>query len=372
MTTSTSTTQAASSALWLTFVRRHARGIVAILLVAGSILWVVASAGFGENSLAAVLPVLTMAGVYSIAAAGLNVQYTLGGLMNFGYVGFLACGAYITVLLIPHRMGEGSVESAGHVPLWLAMLIAIGVTGVLGALFALPTLRVRGDYFAIIMIAAAELIRVTLREWSEVTGGVYGVLGYSPVIQAIRPPLVDDLADALDVTAYQLWLFLLIAVGVVLAVLITTYLLRSRWAILARAVRDDESGVRSLGKNPSTVKLQSLILGGCIGGLAGVFFAFQLSQVNPDVFVADITFFVFTVMIIGGAGTATGPIVGGIVFWVLYTQAGTLISELFGSSTAAASARYVLVGVLLTALFVFRPQGVLGTRAKTLAAGGAE
>jgi branched-chain amino acid transport system permease protein len=352
-------------------VRRHSRGLIGAALVIASIVWIVASAGFGENSLAAVLPVLTMAGVYSIAAAGLNVQYTLGGLMNFGYVGFIACGAYITVLLIPHRAGEGSVESAGVVPLWLAVIIAVAVTGALGALFALPTLRVRGDYFAIIMIAAAELIRVGLRESSAITGGVYGVLGYSTVIQEVRPPFIDDLADLVGVTAYQLWLFVLIWVGVTLAVLLTTYLLRSRWAILARAVRDDESGVRSLGKNPSTVKLQSLILGGCIGGLAGVFFAFQLSQVNPDIFVADITFFVFTVMIIGGAGTATGPIVGGIVFWVLYTQAGNLINEFFGSSTAAASARYVLVGVLLTALFVFRPQGVLGTRAKAIAPGGA-
>ncbi|WOF22561.1 branched-chain amino acid ABC transporter permease [Microbacterium betulae] len=371
MTTASPTTRAEAPVSRPSWLRRHLRGVIGAALVVASVLWIVASAGFGGNSLAAVLPVLTMAGVYSIAAAGLNVQYTLGGLMNFGYVGFLACGSYITVILIPHRMGEGSVESGGYAPLWLAMIIAIIVTGALGALFALPTLRVRGDYFAIIMIAAAELIRVALREGSEITGGVYGVLGYSTVIQDIRPPFIDDLADDLDVTAYQLWLFVLIWLGVALAVLLTTYLLRSRWAILARAVRDDESGVRSLGKNPAAVKLQSLVIGGGIGGLAGVFFAFQLSQVNPDIFVADITFFVFTVMIIGGAGTALGPIVGGVVFWVLYTQAGNLINDLFGSSTAAASARYVLVGVLLTALFVFRPQGVLGTRAKALASGGA-
>lgn len=336
--------------------------IVAAVIVAVCVLWILGSRGFGSGAMAALLPVLTTAGVYAVGGVGLNLQYGHGGLLNFGFVAFMTVGAYVMVLLLPHRSGPQGTVSEGIVPLPLAILAAALAAAFLGLLCGIPAIRLRTDYLAIVMIAVAEILRMLARDLSDVTGGVHGVLAYSGVLQDLRPELVNSLAKALNVQAFQLWLCVVAWAALILLTLLVMGLMRTPWGLLLKAVRDDELAVRSLGKSPTVLKLQALAIGGAIGGLAGGLLAFQLSQINPDVFIPQITFFIFAIVTLGGTGSTWGPAVGGVVFWTLLTESGALVSQVLGTGSAASAARYVIVGLLLVLLINFRPQGLLGRR----------
>lgn len=336
--------------------------LVALVLVALALLWVAASNDFGANTVGALVPTLTIAAIYSIAAVGLNFQFGQAGLLNFGFVAFMAVGAYVTVLLVPHRVGQASSEIATGWPLPVAVLAGMVVAALLGLLFGLPAVRLRTDYLAIVMIAAAEILRILLRDTPDVTGGVFGILGYSGALQDLRPGFVDSLAEALQAPAFQLWLLLLSWFFLLVVTLAIAALMRTPWGRLLRAVRDDEDAVRSLGKRPTVLKLQSLMIGGAIGGLSGALLAFSAAQLNPDLFIPQVTFFVFTIVILGGTASTWGPAVGGVIFWVLLNQSGAFIADNVGSGTTAAALRYILVGALMAMIIVFRPQGLLGRR----------
>ena len=336
--------------------------IVAAVIVAVCVLWILGSRGFGSGAMAALLPVLTTAGVYAVGGVGLNLQYGHGGLLNFGFVAFMTVGAYVMVLLLPHRSGPQGTVSEGVVPLPLAILAAALAAAFLGLLCGIPAIRLRTDYLAIVMIAVAEILRMLARDLSDVTGGVHGVLAYSGVLQDLRPELVNSLAKALNVQAFQLWLCVVAWAALILLTLLVMGLMRTPWGLLLKAVRDDELAVRSLGKSPTVLKLQALAIGGAIGGLAGGLLAFQLSQINPDVFIPQITFFIFAIVTLGGTGSTWGPAVGGVVFWTLLTESGALVSQVLGTGSAASAARYVIVGLLRVLLLNFRPPGLLGRR----------
>ncbi|MGW3809309.1 branched-chain amino acid ABC transporter permease [Micromonospora sp. NPDC005113] len=336
--------------------------VVALAILLACLLWVAVGSGFGPGTLSAMLPMLTTAAVYGVGAVGLNLQYGHGGLLNFGFVAFMAVGAYVTVLLLPHRAGAEATPAEGLVPLPVAVLLGMVAAAVLGMLSGLPAIRLRGDYLAIVMIAVAEILRIVLRDVPALSGGVYGVLGYSRALQDLRPPVVDDLANALGVQAFQLWVTLVSVGALVLVTLVVAWLMRTPWGLLLRSVRDDELAVRSLGKNPPRVKLQALAIGAAIGGLSGALLALQLSQVNPDVFIPQVTFFIFAIVTLGGTGSTWGPALGGVVFWTVLTQSGALVAQVAGSGTAASATRYVLVGLLLVVLINYRPQGILGRR----------
>lgn len=336
--------------------------IAALGILAACVLWILASNGFDSTAAAALLPVLTTAAVYAVGGVGLNLQYGHGGLLNFGFVAFMTVGAYIMVLLLPNRSGPDASVSEGLVSLPVAIVLAALGAALLGLLCGIPAIRLRTDYLAIVMIAVAEILRILARDVPALTGGVHGVLAYSGSLQDLRPGFVDGLADILNVQAFQLWMCLVAWICLVLVSLLVMALMRTPWGLLLKAVRDDELAVRSLGKSPTVLKLQALALGGAIGGLAGGLLAFQLSQINPDVFMPQVTFFIFAIVTLGGTGSTWGPALGGIVFWTILTESGTLVSQVIGSGTAASAARYVIVGLLLILIINFRPQGMLGRR----------
>jgi neutral amino acid transport system permease protein len=336
--------------------------VVGVVAAALALLWPFASEGFGPTAWSVSLSVLVPAGVYALAAVGLNLQYGYIGLLNFGHVGFIAIGAYVTVLLIGHQTGSDP-RSDAIAPLWLALLAAMAAAALLGLLVGGLTLRLRGDYLAIATIAAAELIRYLARTL-ELTGGVFGVTQYSLALQDLRPQIVSDWAVALAVPAPQLWLAL-VCWGAVLAVLaLMRVLVASPWATALRAVREDETAATALGKNVFRLKLQALAIGGAFGGLSGGLLAFTLGQVSPDAFTTQVTLFAWCIMLVGGAGTLLGPVIGAIIFWTILIQTESL-AESLGSSfsgTFSSALRFVLVGLLIVAVMAFRPQGLLGRR----------
>ena len=343
------------------------RGI-GLILVALAILWIFASNGFSTRSFNVFTGVMIPAGIYAIAALGLNVHFGFTGLLNFGHVAFMAVGAYTMVLLVPHGLGRLG-ETGGSWPLIPAILAGMAVAAILGLLLGIPTLRLRGDYLAIVTIAVGEILRLVARAAEGLTGGVFGVINFSNSLQELRPGFVSDLARQLRVPPAQFFILLTTWILVVLVWFVLRYLLNSPWGRVLKSIREDEEAARALGKNIVAYKRQSLMIGGAIGGLAGAMLALSFGTVRPDTFLPLITFFVWAILLIGGAGSFAGPVAGSVIFWAILSQTDSLATDLFGGSAggaAVAGFRFVLAGALIMAIMIFRPQGLFSKKEELL------
>ena len=231
--------------------------VVTILLTAFSIYLVFALNP--EGQLRILFNVLTFAGIYGLAAIGLNVHFGLTGLLNFGHASFMGVGAYVTLLLIPHAAGrEGQITETG-LPFLLALVIGILSASLFGLLLGLPAIRLRGDYLAIVTIAAAEIFRLLVRDLESVTGGVYGVINFSDSLQQYRPSFIETFVSKYDLNAGQIWVGFLSWGSIFFVLLLLNRLNSSPWGRALRAVREDEDAVRALGKNAVWLKLQSFM-----------------------------------------------------------------------------------------------------------------
>lgn len=303
---------------------------------------------------------------YALAAVGLNLHFGFTGLSNFGHVGFVLVGAYAVAI---------SADQGWSI--WVGFLLAVLGSVALGALLGVPTLRLRGDYLAIVTIAAAEILRIVVaaRPSAELTGGTSGIRNLDQAF-----PFTDwnfiprgryGLGDWIVFNERQLW-FMLWGWGLaILATLLVRALVRSPWGRVLKAIREDEDAARALGKNVVVYKLQSFILGGLIGGVAGVFMALDAGSASPGRFVATVTFAYYTVVILGGAGTVLGPLLGAVVYWFLIRFAEGAIDNLWFevSNEASSAIRFALMGITLMLLMIFRPQGILGDKKQVLVGG---
>ena len=311
---------------------------------------------------------LTFAGIYGLAAIGINVHFGWTGLLNFGHAAFMGIGAYTTVLLIPHSLGrEGVVISTG-LPLPLAIILGLIASALLGLLLGLPTLRLRGDYLAIVTIAAAEIFRLLVRDFEDLTGGVYGIIQFSDSLQNSRPDFITQFSENYNISSAQLWVGLLTWFSIVFVLIILARLKKSPWGRALRAVREDEDAVRALGKNAVLLKLQSFMLGAAIGGLSGIFLVFNYGTVQASTFVPVLTFYVWAALILGGVGSLGGPALGAVIFWVIIAGTGTISRFLFESPDGQqlAGVRFVIVGLLIMFCMIFKPSGILGDKEELL------
>ena len=303
--------------------------------------------------------------IYALASVGLNVQFGYAGLLNFGHVASGLVGAYGAAI---------TVNSGG--PLWLGIVIGVTAAAVLGLLLGLPTLRLRADYLAIATISVAEILRVVANSarLQSVTGGPIGINNVADDFFDITPlPRGRYGWGSFSYNQNTLWTMLVGWSLVAIACLIVWRLTRSPWGRLLKAVREDEEATRALGKNVFGMKLQAFVLGSVFGGIAGILFAFDGGFVKPDFFVAQTTFNWYLVVILGGVATVLGPPVGAIVFWFVISLFNSLLSQAIGadgwwiiSSTDTGAVRYVLVGLAIVLLLVFRPQGILGNKEEAM------
>ena len=301
---------------------------------------------------------------YALSAIGLNLQFGYAGLLNFGHVAFMLVGAYGVAM---------TVEFGG--PLWLGLLVGIAAAVVLGLLLGIPTLRLRADYFAITSIAAGEVLRLVTRSSAAepATGGVFGLQGFAGDFHALNPFPATELygVGQFVVTGRTLWVILVGWALVLLSTLLVSRLIRSPWGRILTAIREDEDATRSLGRNVFTYKLQALMIGGGIAGLAGILFALEQQSIHPDTFQPRITFMLFVMVILGGAGSIWGAVLGAALFNFLFYATDALMARLqanvdwIGAILSPAEAgliKYFLVGVALMLLMVFRPQGLLRSK----------
>jgi len=292
----------------------------------------------------------------------LAMHFGFAGLLNFGIAGFMAIGAYGYAI---------SVLTFGF-PWWGGMIVGIIGSILFAILLGVPTLRLRGDYLAIVTIAAAEIVRLLFltTAFTDVTGSADGLFGYnnSGGFTSANPfPPGSYGWGPWTYNSETLWV-LTFGLGVLaVCVWFLWALMRSPWGRVIKGIREDEEAIRALGKNVFAYKLQALIIGGIFGGMGGIIYA-AFANVSPGVYVTSITFFIWTSLLLGGAATIWGPVIGAVIFWTLQAFLSNILPELAlagilpVSGTQAATLRFVLVGIGLMLLVIYRPQGIFGDK----------
>ncbi len=284
--------------------------------------------------------IATLVGIRALLTLGLNVQWGLTGLVNLGIVAFFAVGAYTTGLL-----------TVAGVALPLAWAAAIVLAALAGIVMAMVSLRLREDYLAIVTLGFAEVLRLFLLNEAWLTRGANGVTG-------IPRPLHTVFGRHYD----------LFYLAVVLAAVMLVYgalqrVSRSPFGRVLRAIREDETVASVAGKSVFHFKVQAFAVGAAIAGLAGIFFAHYLAYIEPNMFLPQETLFVWLALILGGSGNNRGALLGSVVLLGLLEGsrfAKDVIPFLTGVRLAAA--QQMLVGLILVALIVYRPEGLLPER----------
>jgi len=312
-----------------------------------------------NNTASSIISPATLA--YALAALGLAVHFGYAGLLNMGIAGFMALGAY------GYAIG---VLTLG-LPWWAAALLGLAAAAVFALILGIPTLRLRGDYLAIVTIAAAEVVRLLFltATFDEVTGSADGLSGYHGSFRAANP--IPEGTYGFGPFMYNeigWWVRILGLLAVILAAIMVWRLMASPWGRVLKGIREDEDAVRALGKNVFSYKLTALVVGGVIAAAGGIVYALP-SAVNPGVYVTSLTFFIYTALLLGGAATVFGPLIGSLIFWVLQTVLGNVLPALvqagylpFMTSIQAQTLRFILVGIALMLIVIFRPQGILGNK----------
>ena len=311
----------------------------------------------------------TQAVYFALAAIGLNIHFGFTGLLNFGHAGFMAVGAY----------GLGVSVAFFGWPWWVGVLVGLAMAVVFALLLGVPTLRLRADYLAIVTIAAAEIVRISFRATAlrDVTGGSNGINGFSGPFYDLNP-YSSAVAVNLGFVEYsygtrELWILTVSWSLVLASVGLVALLMRSPWGRVLKAVREDEDAARALGKNAYSVKMQSLVLGGLFGALGGMSFVLGQGSVQPSP--QDLgtpkTFFIWVAVILGGTGRLWGPVIGSMIFsgLLVFTDlllrdavANDLVPQTLMDGVQVGQVRFILLGLGLMVLMIFRPQGMFGDK----------
>ncbi|MFM9034772.1 MAG: branched-chain amino acid ABC transporter permease [Mycobacterium sp.] len=308
----------------------------------------------------------------AIIAIGLNVVVGQAGLLDLGYVGFYAVGAYTVALLTSpdsplNRVGEHGFLSEKWA--WLACVpIAMAATALAGLILGIPTLRLRGDYLAIVTLGFGEIIRLLADNLSGITNGPRG-------LNQVAYPRVGESADLPDGVfssgnssgqanygTWWFWLGLVLMVGILLLV---GNLERSRVGRAWVAIREDEDAAEVMGVNTFRFKLWAFVIGAAIGGLSGALYAGQVQFVAPPTFNIINSMLFLSAVVLGGQGNKLGVIFGAFVS--VYLPNRLLGVQLWGINLG--DLKYLFFGLALVVLMIFRPQGLFPVRQQLLTYG---
>jgi len=390
-------------------------GIVALYVIAGTML------DYGvRQQLNSIGLLLFYIAVFAMLALALNLHWGYTGLFNIGIAGFMAVGIYTTAVLSkPAALSEPAAGSVGGfgLPLWVGIIGGVIAASVFGALVALPALRLRADYFAIVTVGLSEIVRFVLLESSFQKGQIAGyfvglgggsglILDFDPTDQLLTvfgltepyADFVDGLGATLGIGSNPKPVFdsLLYALLLLVFLLCFYVLLRrtgnSPFGRVLKAIREDEEATKSLGKDTNMFKIKAFMIGAGLMGLGGILFYAEQGAITPNTFRPRITFFVWIALILGGAGSNTGSVMGGAIFAAFLFRGplflknviedifeidavntfGQAIGPLLSSADPLpllaytvdnlAQLQLVIMGTVLIYLMHNRPEGLLGHR----------
>jgi branched-chain amino acid transport system permease protein len=304
---------------------------------------------------------LTDAGAFVLLALGLNIVIGFAGLLDLGYAAFFAIGSYAFAMLSSPQFGI-------HIPFWAMLFLASGIAALFGILLGAPTLRLRGDYLAIVTLGFGEIVPQTFLNLSQWTGGPNG-------ISSLDQPTFFGFRFGFQALPYYYVMLALIALAIVVASNLRSSRLGRAWM----AIREDELAAAHMGINTTTTKLAAFALGASFSGLAGVAYGAKLQLVSPDQFGFNVSVAVLSMLVLGGMGNIPGVILGSIVISsldrLILPQLTNFLHDVvapvfngsaglhgFFSSIDLANSRFMIYGIILVVMMLFRPEGLLPSR----------
>lgn len=289
-----------------------------------------------------------IAGIYSLATLGLNLQWGFTGMLSVGVVGFFGLGAYATAILT----GPAYADALGGfgLPVPLGFLGAMIFSGLVALIVGIPTIRLRHDFLAIGTFGVAVCIQLLAMNWKSVTRGFDGLYNLPKPFAAIAGSPTGANALYLAMTAA--------IVGVMLMAL--ERMVRSPWGRVLRAVREDEDAAAALGKNVFLFRLQCFVIGSMLMGLSGALYANFIGFISPQDLLPIFTFQVFVMLIVGGSGNNKGAVLGTFVIWALWALTEIALGAVLPPvlQKQAAALRVVLIGLVLVLMLLYRPRGL--------------
>ena len=305
-----------------------------------------------------IIGIITVVAIYCILVLALNMRWGYCGLLDFGVAGFFLIGAYTAAILISAPSESylfGVRYTVGYGIAWPLGLIAAAVaSGFLAFIIGIPTLRLRGDYLAIVTIGVAEILRYVAINEKWLTRGVQG-------IRNIRRPFESFFAAASLPSDIILLVLTLAILGLFLIIARRLYV--SPFGRVLRGMREDEVATSFLGKPVMKFKMLTFILGGIYMGVAGALFGMYTTAIEPYQFIPTYTFLMWACLIVGGSGNNWGAIVGGALIMGLFVQATRFLPSIPGQPQLIPALRYIAVGILLIVVLRLRPRGLLPEKA---------
>jgi len=332
----------------------------------------------------------TRAGYWVLLAIGLNVVVGFAGLLDLGYAAFFAIGAYTYALLASPQLASSPAHHAVHISFWILIFVSLMMAALFGAILGFPTLRLRGDYLAIVTLGFGEIVPQLFYNFDQWTGGINAVgLIDQPLLPAwVQGPwsgdgdfkIVSPFNFNTDPVAYYVLICFLVAIAVVLV----TNLYNSRLGRAWMAIREDEVAAAAMGINTVTTKLLAFGIGASFSGFAGAYYAADVALVSPDNFLFIVSITVLVMVVLGGMGNVSGVIIGALLMYYLIFILIPGLPEIvtgFASNVGLGSLNqstgdwpglgeetqrlnFIIYGGILVAVMLLRPQGLLPSRVR--------
>ncbi len=318
-----------------------------------------------------------MASIYAVFALGLNIHWGYTGLFNIGIAGFFCIGAYTAAMItLPAPTGVyaqyvkqlfglnlpgffdtfsftiGSVHfTFGWIGFMFGLLGAALVCGIIAFLIGIPTLRLGEDYLAISTLGIAETFRLIFNNEHWLANGPQGLMGLPQPLQGLVDPKNYNYIYLIIILMIMVIIYFMIERGI-----------RSPWGRVLRAIREDEVSASMSGKDIFNFKMQSLIFGAMVMGVGGALYAHYTKAISPDVFTPLYgTFIIWVMLMAGGSGNNKGAILGAYVIWGIWIGTKFMTDLLpYTLKARAPYIRFLLIGILLEIILIYRPQGLLG------------
>jgi branched-chain amino acid transport system permease protein len=374
--------------LWETDPRKDPNPLVytllAILAVAYPI-WAQASTG-GQGDF--LISFVADGGVYVLLAIGLNVVVGFAGLLDLGYAAFFAIGAYTYAFLASDHLLVTPLHQAVHLPFWIVLFIGLFVAAMFGLVLGAPTLRLRGDYLAIVTLGFGEIVPRVFRNLGTWTSGVNGISALDkPVLPLwIQGPWSGDPFELVQnfkiIQSLGFYVIMIVLVGA--SIVLVNNLRKSRIGRAWMAVREDEVAAAAMGVNTVRIKLLAFAIGAAFSGFAGAFYGSKLSLVSPENFGFSVSITILVMIVLGGMGNIPGVIAGAmLIYVVIFGLLGALppLAEEWATAVGLGSLvapsgdwpgiaqevqrlRFLIFGLILVLTMLLRPQGLIPSRVR--------
>ena len=374
--------------VWETDPRRDPNPLVYTLITVVAILypiWAQISTG-GQGDF--LISILADAGVYVLLAIGLNVVVGFAGLLDLGYAAFFAIGAYTYAFLASDHLMVTPLATSVHLPFWIVLFIALFVAAGFGVVLGAPTLRLRGDYLAIVTLGFGEIVPRVFKNLAVWTSGVNGIsaLDKPDLPFWIQGPWSGDplavVRDLKIVAPLGFYVIMVVLVGA--CIVLVNNLRKSRVGRAYMAVREDEVAAAAMGVNTVRVKLLAFAIGAAFSGFAGAFYGAKLSLVSPENFGFSVSITILVMVVLGGMGNIPGVVVGSLLIYFItfiFLPALPPLAEDWATSLGLASLvppngdwpgigqevqrlKFLIFGLILVLTMLLRPQGLIPSRVR--------